>query len=147
MLKKKLDLSTDQVSRWKNADQEKRESAKLLRDKAKADEAQLAVLVDQNASDADLTAALDSLDADHKAMADNGQKFLEKLRHILNPLQQAKAVLLMAGTRGEHGRWGNRSWGLRGGWGGQENRHFCQQGMWTKHCNYASQGRTDSGSN
>ncbi|HXC65665.1 MAG TPA: hypothetical protein VNZ67_15015, partial [bacterium] len=41
-LKKELDLSDDQVSQWKDAEKGQHDAAKLLKDKAKADEAQLA---------------------------------------------------------------------------------------------------------
>ena len=73
-LKKELSLSDDQVSQWKDAEKGQKEEGKLVRDKIKADMANLAVLVDQKASDEDLSAALKTLEADHKAQADQREK-------------------------------------------------------------------------
>jgi hypothetical protein len=111
MLKKQLGLSDDQVSQWKAADKDQHDQMKLLADQAKADLAELAVQVDQKASDAVLTASLDTLMADHKAIEASKQKQMEAIRDILTPLQQAKAVEMMYGDHGHRG-------GMDGGWKG-----------------------------
>jgi|SRR5665213_314391 len=113
MLKKKLDLSDSQVSRLKDADKGQRQAAKLLMDKAEADKASLKVLVDEKASETDLTAALNAMEADHKALKEGAEKKIELLRSILSPLQQAKMVLMMQNHRGH---WD----GMDGGWQGHQ---------------------------
>lgn len=108
-LKKELDLSDDQVSQWKDAEKGQRDAAKLLKDKAKADEAQLAVLVDEKASDEKLSSALEALQADKKAVAEQDEKQKAAIQAILTPLQQAKWALSMGWHRGGRG-------GFGGGW-------------------------------
>ncbi len=103
MMKKTLDLSSGQWDRWKDARAEERTQERLLGDKVRSDAARLAVLVDEKAPDTDLTQALDKLDADHKALVESRLGYLDKLRGILNPMQQAKAALWM--VRHGQGRW------------------------------------------
>ncbi|HTA17199.1 MAG TPA: Spy/CpxP family protein refolding chaperone [bacterium] len=109
MLKKQLGLTEDQVSQWKAADKSQMEAMKLLGDQAKADLAELAVLVDQKASDEVLTASLNTLMADHKAIEASKQKQMDAIRAILTPMQQAKLVGMMYGHSGHRG-------GMGGGW-------------------------------
>jgi Spy/CpxP family protein refolding chaperone len=114
MLKKQLGLTEDQVSQWKAADKSEKDAMKLLGDQAKADLAQLAVLVDQKASDEVLTAGLNTLMADHKAIEASKQKQMDAIREILTPMQQAELVGMMYGG---HGR-GKAYGGWQGGGGG-----------------------------
>jgi hypothetical protein len=114
-LKKELSLSDGQVSQWKDAEKGQKEDGKLLRDKIKADMANLAVLVDQKASDEALSAALKSLEADHKAQADLKEKMIQTLKGILKPMQQAKLVVSMGEHKGPAGRWGGMDGGPMGG--------------------------------
>ena len=112
MLKKQLDLTDAQVSQWKDLEKGEREQGKLSRDKAKADEANLAVLVDENASADQLKTALKSLEDDHKQMQAAADKKKEALKAILTPIQQAKLVVSWSE---HHGR---GALGGRGGWKG-----------------------------
>jgi hypothetical protein len=116
MLKKKLDLSDDQVSQWRDAEKGQMEKTKLLRDKTKADLAELAVLVDEKASEGDLKAGLEALTADHKEMKAREEKQMETLRGILTPMQQAKLVVMKFGGHGRRG-------GFGGGWHGGMQGH------------------------
>jgi len=110
-LKKALDLSDDQVSKWKDAEKGQREESKLLKDKVKADFAALAVLVDEKASDDKISEAISGLEADHRAVDEQEKKQREAIKAILTPTQQAKAALMFFGPG--HGRGHGR-----GGWGG-----------------------------
>ena len=116
-LKKWLDLSDDQVAQWKKAEDGQGEAGKLLRDKLKADQAQLSVLVDEKAADGKLTDALKALEADGKAMREQGQKQQEAIKAILTPLQQAKLAVARKGGRGAGG-WRKG----RGGWQGKDGK-------------------------
>lgn len=111
MLKKRLGLTADQVSQWKDAEKGDREQGKLLKDKTKADEASLAVLVDEKASDDDLKAGLDLLEKDHQAMQASREKKIGTLKGILTPMQQAKLVMMMGGHGGFGGGMGRRGAG------------------------------------
>ncbi len=90
--------------------------AKLLKE--------LAELVKANAKDADLTAKLDQLKENQKAIREQGEKNREAVAAILTPMQQAKAVLMAqqfvrnrALRRGMRGEGPGRS-GPAGGSGG-----------------------------
>jgi Spy/CpxP family protein refolding chaperone len=118
MLKKQLGLTEDQVTQWKAADKSEKDAMKLLGDQAKADLAQLAVLVDQKASDEVLTASLNTLMADHKAIEASKQKQMDAIRELLTPMQQAELVGMMYGR---HGR-GKDFGGWQGGPGGMHGQ-------------------------
>ncbi|HTB21972.1 MAG TPA: hypothetical protein VK914_04640 [bacterium] len=115
MLQKQLGLTDDQVSQWKAAEKDQGEKAKLLADRTKADLDQLAVLVDEKASDEELKAGLKALEADHKEKMSRDEKKIETMKGILTPMQQAKLVVMMFGGRrhGFHGPMGGE-----GGWQG-----------------------------
>jgi Spy/CpxP family protein refolding chaperone len=122
LLQKKLDLTDDQVAQWKAAEKGQGEKAKLLSDRTKADLAELAVLVDENAPDADLKAGLKSLEADHREKMAREAKKIETMKGILTPMQQAKLVVMMFGGHKDMG--GFRGHGeAMGGWpGGGEDK-------------------------
>jgi Spy/CpxP family protein refolding chaperone len=107
MLKAKLDLSDSQVAQLKEAFKGQKEAGKALRDKVKADQANLAVLVDKKASDDQLKAALKELSADRKAMMEQGAKAKEAMEAILTPMQQAKMAGMMGERKGKGG-WGKK---------------------------------------
>jgi Spy/CpxP family protein refolding chaperone len=118
-MKQWLGLTDDQVAQWKKVETGQREAGKLLRDKLKAEQAQLAVLVDEKASDGKLTEALKALEADGKAMREQGQKQREAIQAILTPLQQAKLVLARQGKGGRgFGGWQKG----HGGWQGRDGK-------------------------
>lgn len=117
MLQKKLDLTDDQVSQWKAAEKGQGEKAKLLGDKTKADFAELAVLVDEKASDEDIKAGLKSLESDRKEKMAVEAKKIETMKEILTPMQQAKLVLMMFGGNKRRGGF-HGPMGGGGGWQG-----------------------------
>jgi Spy/CpxP family protein refolding chaperone len=122
-LKKLLDLTDDQVSQWEEAEKGQHEAVKLLRDKAQAAKAQLAVLVDEKASDDKLSSALDEFEVAQKAVVAQSEKQQAAIKAILNPLQQAKLALFAGGHHrgpGGHGGFG-AGWKPAGpGEGGQD---------------------------
>jgi|SRR5579883_2649348 len=94
-LKDKLGLSDDQVTKldaaWKSA----KDAAKPYQDQMKADMAKLKQQVESKASDDDIKATLDDLDAAHKGMQGAMEKAKADSRSILTPTQQAKMALRM----------------------------------------------------
>jgi Spy/CpxP family protein refolding chaperone len=120
--KKALGLSDDQAKKVEELNKSDRESGKLLKDKVGADLANLKVLVDQKAGDAELKTAIESLKKDHMAEQDARMKHMEAMQAILTPMQQAKAAIMMSERMG-HGR------GRRGGWRG----HGGADGDWKDH--------------
>ncbi len=99
MLKSRLGLSKDQVSRLDALMKEGKESRRLLADKVKEDKAALAVLVDQKASDSELKSSLSKLESDQDALRDQMEKDRQSMKEVLTPLQQAKFIL-----------WRDRGW-------------------------------------
>jgi Spy/CpxP family protein refolding chaperone len=114
-LKKQLELTDDQVAQWKAAEKSDREEGKVLRDKVKADLAELTVLLDQKASEGELKKALTGLEADHKAVEALKEKKIETFKGFLNPTQQSKLVVMMTGHKGGRGGWGHGPKGPQGG--------------------------------
>ena len=111
MMKKELGLSKDQAAKSKAATMANHEAMKTAGNKVKADLANLQVLVDKKASDAELTTSLNTLDADRKAMQAQQQKHIDAMRAILTPTQQAKMALKL----GEHMSEGMMGKGMGGG--------------------------------
>jgi Spy/CpxP family protein refolding chaperone len=125
-LKKKLDLSDNQVSKLKEAQKSAGQDARVLKDRTEADVAALRVLVDEKASEAELNAGLEALEKDHKAMQERSAKTLERYRSVLTPLQQAKFVLWWSAKGGKRGSDG--AWGLEQGPGGFRSGAQCGGG-------------------
>lgn len=115
-LKHKLGLTDDQTSQLKEAFKKQAEANKPLRDQEKIDIDTLQQKVDEKASASDLKSLLDKLEKDHKQMQEVQQNSMDKIRMILDPIQQAKWVLSM--RRGSMGH---------GGWDGKK------KGEWKKH--------------
>lgn len=115
-LKDKLGLTDDQATQLKEAFKKHEEANKPLRDQERIDFDTLQQKVDTKGSDSDIKDLLDRLDKDHKQMQQVQDNFMEKLRTILTPVQQAKWVLSM--HRGPMGH---------SGWDGKK------KGNWKKH--------------
>jgi Spy/CpxP family protein refolding chaperone len=111
-MKKELGLSDEQAEKFKAARKAQMEAMKPLREKQKLDIDSLRVLVDKKASDKDLSAAIESIKADHKAIEEQEKKHREAMAALLTPMQQAKFILSM-GEMGEH-----MMHGMMGGKGG-----------------------------
>jgi Spy/CpxP family protein refolding chaperone len=77
-----------------------------LREQSKESGRKLEEEVRGLASDKEIQATLDQLDADRKAMAAEHQKLESSLASILKPYQRAKMRLLMAGRKKHGGHWG-----------------------------------------
>jgi|GEM_PF-1967556 Spy/CpxP family protein refolding chaperone len=141
-MKKWLGLSDDQAAQWKKAEEGQRDAGKLLRDKLKADQAQLSVLVDEKASDGKLTDALNALESDGKALKAQGEKQREAIKAILTPLQQAKLVVARSNKRG--GGFGGWQKG-RGGWQGKDGKACAMKGGKDGKDGGDDKGATDKG--
>lgn len=100
-MKEKLGLTDAQATQLKDLFQKQREDTKPLRDQVKIDMDTLKQKVDTKASDSAVKGTLDALSADRKAMQSDREKFMEKIRTILTPTQQAKFVLGMKARGGE----------------------------------------------
>jgi Spy/CpxP family protein refolding chaperone len=115
-MKKELGLTDDQADKMKAAGKAQMEAMKPLMEKRKLDIDSLRVLVDKKAADKDLTAAIEGIKADQKAVEEQWKKHREAMAALLTPMQQAKSVLMM-GEMGEHmmGAWKGGMMG-KGGW-------------------------------
>ncbi|MFI5350582.1 MAG: Spy/CpxP family protein refolding chaperone [Elusimicrobiota bacterium] len=129
MMKERLGLSDDQAAKLKAAFEAEKTAVKTLREQSKEAGRKLEEEVRGMASDKDIQATLDQLDAGRKAMAAEHQKFESSLAAILKPYQRAKMRLLMAG-HGKHrgGGWGrgreeHRDGDKHGDRKGGEDRH------------------------
>ncbi len=100
-MKEKLGLTDAQVVKLKAAMKKQMEANKPLRDQEKIDIDTLQQKVDSKASDSDITAALDKLKEDRKALQEAQERSMEKTRTILTPIQQAKWVLSMGRGMGK----------------------------------------------
>lgn len=110
-LTKKLDLTDDQATKLKALFKKNMEANKPLRDQEKIDMDTLQQRVDTKASGSDIKDLLDKLLSDRKQLQAAQDNFMDKIRTILNPTQQAKWVLSM--HRGPmDGQWG----GKKGDW-------------------------------
>ncbi len=122
-LTKALGLSAEQATKLKVAFKERRESALLGRDRVEVARAALQERVDSKAPDSEIKAALEKLDAEHRAMRADQEKFNKSLDAILTPTQRARLTLSFMrhlrrrGMRGERGTCDNR-----GNWGGRGDR-------------------------
>jgi Spy/CpxP family protein refolding chaperone len=109
-MKSKLDLSDEQVQKLKALVGTARKDGKPLREKLSEDVKVLARKLKDGARDSELTALLDKVQADHKALQAHRERQMEAVRKILSPTQQAKMVVRMSGrmARGgkKDGKWG-----------------------------------------
>src|SRR5262249_15361144 len=102
--KEKLGLTDDQVAKLKSAMKARREAAEPLRKQLKADMEKLRGQIKSKNGDSDVQATLDHIDATHKAILAEREKFMTNVRTFLTPTQRAKMLLSM--MRNMH----------RGGW-------------------------------
>jgi Spy/CpxP family protein refolding chaperone len=112
-MKKELGLTDEQAEKFKAARKAQMETMKPLMEKQKLDIDSLRVLVDKKASDKDLSAAIEGIKADHKAIEEQQKKHREAMAALLTPMQQAKFILSM-GAMGERmmgGGMGMHKWG------------------------------------
>ncbi|HTA77424.1 MAG TPA: Spy/CpxP family protein refolding chaperone [bacterium] len=109
-MKQKLGLTDDQAAKLKTAMKKQMEANKPLRDQEKIDIDTLQQKVDSKASDSDITAALDKLKEDRKALQEAQERSMEKMKSILTPTQQAKWVLSMGRGMGM-GKWDRKKKG------------------------------------
>jgi Spy/CpxP family protein refolding chaperone len=125
MMKERLGLSDDQAAKLKAAWEAEKTASKALREQAKEANRKLEEEVRGLASDKEIQATLDQLDAGRKAMAAEHQKLESSVASILKPYQRAKLRLLMAHMMKGRGRWGHGGRGgeERGRKGGEEHEH------------------------
>jgi Spy/CpxP family protein refolding chaperone len=91
-IKDSLALTDIQAAKWMDAEKGQLKLADLLRDKTKSDRHYLTLLLDQGASDADLTAGIKAVQSDQAAMLAQAQKIEADLMSILTPTQMAEIV-------------------------------------------------------
>ena len=112
MMKERLGLSDDQAAKLKSAWEAEKAAVKPLRKQAKESRRKLEEQVRGLASDKDIQATLDQLDADRKAMMDAHQKVEATVASVLKPYQRAKMRLMMARRKGgRSGRWSHKTRG------------------------------------
>ena len=117
-LKERLGLSDEQSAKIKAAWEAEKAAIKPLREQGKEGMRRLEEQVRGLASDKDISATLDQLDANRKALMAEHQKMESAMASALKPFQRAKMRLMMAHERKTH------RGGDRGGWGGEESeRH------------------------
>jgi Spy/CpxP family protein refolding chaperone len=109
-MKEKLGLTDDQATQLKEAFKKHEEANRPLRDQEKIDVDTLQQKVDIKASDSDIKDLLDKLENDHKQMQQVQDNFMDKIRTILNPTQQAKWLLWM-----RRGPWDHKMGGKKKG--------------------------------
>lgn len=105
-MKERLGLSDDQAAKLKAAWEAEKAAVKPLREQAKEGERKLEEQVRGLASDKDIQATLDQLDAGRKAMMAERQKVESTLASVLKPSQRAKMRLFMAHMK-NRGPWGH----------------------------------------
>ena len=107
MMKERLGLSDDQAAKLKAAFEAEKAATKTLREQAKETSRKLEEEVRGLASDKDIQATLDQLDAGRKAMQAEHQKLEGSLAAVLKPYQRAKMrLLMMARMKKGRGHWG-----------------------------------------
>ena len=131
-IKKNLGLSDDQVAKLQAAWEAEALAVKPLREKEREATDKLEEQVRDLASDKDIQATLDQLDAGHKAMAAEHQKLEGTLAATLKPYQRAKMRLFM--KRRGHGKPGGKhSCGSEKDRGGEHARSDEGREGWEKH--------------
>ena len=106
MMKERLGLSDDQAAKLKTAWTAEKTASKTLHEQAEEANRKLEEEVRGLASDKEIQATLDQLDAGHKAMAAEHQKLESSMASILKPYQRAKLRLMMGRMMKERGHWG-----------------------------------------
>jgi Spy/CpxP family protein refolding chaperone len=120
MLKERLGLSDDQADKLKAAWDAQKAAMKPLREAAKEGRRKLEEQVRGLASDKEIQATLDALDANRKAMLAERQKVEATLASVLKPSQRAKLRLMMARRMMKgRGRKAEGNWGARRGKAGR----------------------------
>ena len=120
-LKERLSLTEDQDAKLKAAQEAEKAAVKPLREQAKEARRKLEEQVRALASDKDIQATLDQLDAGRKAMTAEHQKLESALASVLKPYQRAKMRLLKTShmkSRG-HGPAGRSCESHKNGWSGR----------------------------
>lgn len=112
-MKKRLELTDDQAAKFKDAMKARHDAMQPLWKQAKDDMKKLGEQLKAKAPDTEIQASLDSLKADHKAVAAEEDKFQDSLS-FLTPTQRAK--LLIGATRMRRGGMrGHRAHGPKSG--------------------------------
>lgn len=125
-MKKRLGLSDEQVGKMEAAWEAQAAALKPLREQREESMRKLEEQVRELASDKDISATLDALDANRKAMMTERQKLESAMAAALKPYQRAKMRLLMGREMKSHRPGERDDWGGRGGpgerrpgrWGG-----------------------------
>jgi Spy/CpxP family protein refolding chaperone len=114
-MKERLGLSDDQAAKLKAAWKAEKETMKSLREQSKETARKLESEVRDLASEKDIQATLDQLDANRKSMAAERQKLEATTASILKPSQRAKMRLLLARRMKRGAHWKRRSGGASRG--------------------------------
>jgi Spy/CpxP family protein refolding chaperone len=115
-MKERLGLTDDQAGKIKAAFEAQKAAIKPLREQQKAAARKLEEQIRDLASEKDIQATLDGMDATRKAMSAERQKLQAALAAVLKPSQRAKMRLMMASRmKHRHGHRGGKSWGGRDG--------------------------------
>ncbi len=101
-LKARLVLTDDQGVQLKALLKDNREDCQEIRDKERADRANLREKIESQAGDDAIRLLLDKLSADQKNMELQRRKTEDSARAILNPTQEANFVLHLEKNRHEH---------------------------------------------
>jgi Spy/CpxP family protein refolding chaperone len=99
MMKERLRLSDDQSAKLKTAWTAEKATMKTLRERSKETARKLESEVRDLASEREIQATLDQLDANRKSMEDERQKLESSVASILKPSQRAKMRLLLLARR------------------------------------------------
>lgn len=105
-MKERLGLTDDQAAKLKAAWKAEKDASEELREKSKQASHKLEEEVRDLASEKEIQATLDQLDANRKAMMAERQKLEASFAAILRPSQRAKMRLMMEHMR-RHGHWGH----------------------------------------
>lgn len=112
--KEKLGITDDQEAKLKTLKRAHRDAEESARTEIGASMRKLKDQLEDKAPEKDLTATLDKIQASHKAMQAEQEKFMTGMAAILTPTQRAKMLIGMMGHMQRHGGMGGPGGGMRG---------------------------------
>lgn len=98
-----LDLDSDRKAKLDALHEARRDTMKEMKNQRESLTAELREMMDRGATDAEITAKVDALVNNWKALRSSMDEHIEEMREFLTPVQQAKLALRFAEKGAHHG--------------------------------------------
>jgi len=118
----KLNLTSEQQEKWRKAEQDRMSAVQPVMDRHRDNYQKLNQQLKSNATEEDLRSTLDQIDSDRKKLQNEQDRYIDQIKNILTPKQQAQMVASMEGFGGKARMKNMRRQGNMGGTGSSQER-------------------------